>query len=348
MIQSDLSEKEKLVLYNLIKFPSLNDRELSERIDMKISTLTSIKNRLRKGNYFRTIRIPSIELIGYEILWIRTGTYNPVKDTAEITKYEKKMNKLLGMDTFYFIVDGHNFFSMNISKNYTEAKVQINKLEKDFQTKGYLKGSNYIFMPTSLTFNFIDFDHSLLIKNSFGIENEDEDLILDMRSTATKHQDLKKSEIKILKNLIAEPDMPDTTIAAKINTTRQAVSRLRKRFEKEGNIKTVRIPNLKKLGFGIMVISYVKHNPKVLDNDSGKMADGMLKSLPMIYLVSSKLESVGIHVYKDFYEYQVKNDMIVAEILKNEYVTTLPEKTLISIPNTDTIMDLDFSKVSID
>ena len=43
-----LSTNEKKVLYGLVKYPLDNDRELALKLNFKMSTLTAIKNRLKK------------------------------------------------------------------------------------------------------------------------------------------------------------------------------------------------------------------------------------------------------------------------------------------------------------
>lgn len=280
MFQCDLSEKEKLVLYNLVKYPSLNDREVSERIGMKISTLTSIKNRLRKGDYYRTIRIPHLSYIGYELLWVRYGSYTTTKDTEEIFKKEQEIIEELGLNTFYAVQDGHSFFSLNISRNYTEAQNQIRTVEKEFQALGYLDRFNYLFLPFDLTINLFDFDYSLLLKNTLEIEDEWMFTLPGILDTTSTWMDLRKNDVRILQNLITNPEFPDTAIANETNTTRQAVSRLRKKFEKEGVIRTVRVPNIRNLGYEIMVFSHQSHSPNLVNRDLVGDIEAYIDTIP--------------------------------------------------------------------
>ena len=50
MTKFDLTKKEKQTLYGLVKYPDFSDRELSEKINLNISTITAIKGRLKKKN----------------------------------------------------------------------------------------------------------------------------------------------------------------------------------------------------------------------------------------------------------------------------------------------------------
>ena len=347
MFQCDLSEKEKLVLYNLIKYPFLNDREVSERIGMKISTLTSIKNRLRKGDFYRNIRIPNLSYIGYELLWARYGTYNTVKQADEIFKKEQEIIQELGLNTFYAIQDGHSFFSLNISRNYTEAQNQIRSIEKEFQAKDYIDRFNYIFLPFDLTINLFDFDYSLLLKNTFDIDDEWMFTLPGILDTTGTVKDLRKSDIRILQNLIRYPDLPDTAIANELNATRQAVSRLRKKFEKEGVIRTIKVPNVKALGYELMVFSHQSHSPNLANRDMLGEIEGTIDTIPLVYVISTDLESFGLSIFTDFFQFQRMKEKLISAILKSGFITDSPKFVLFSIPNIKTISDLDFSRLEI-
>lgn len=51
----NLTEKEKHVLQSLIKWPQLNDSEISSEIDIKRPTVTAIRNKLEKERIYETI-----------------------------------------------------------------------------------------------------------------------------------------------------------------------------------------------------------------------------------------------------------------------------------------------------
>ena len=63
-----LAKKEQLMLYGLIKYPNLTDKQLSEKLNLKHSTATSIRHRLRKNEYYRKIIIPRLQNMGCKIL----------------------------------------------------------------------------------------------------------------------------------------------------------------------------------------------------------------------------------------------------------------------------------------
>ena len=49
MYQFELTAKEKLVLFGLVKYPEMTDKELSKKLSLKHSAVTSIRLRLKKN-----------------------------------------------------------------------------------------------------------------------------------------------------------------------------------------------------------------------------------------------------------------------------------------------------------
>jgi len=61
-----LTSKEKLVLHGLCVYPFFNDIELSEKLKLKRSTVTAIRNRLWKDGWFSIINLPNFYALGCE------------------------------------------------------------------------------------------------------------------------------------------------------------------------------------------------------------------------------------------------------------------------------------------
>ena len=77
MAKPGLSDNEKKTLLGLVKFPTLNDRQLSEKIEIKMSTVTAIKNRLKDLGYFVSVRVPKLQNMGAEMLTIAHAHTDP-------------------------------------------------------------------------------------------------------------------------------------------------------------------------------------------------------------------------------------------------------------------------------
>ena len=95
----NLTEKEQLALYGMVRFPMQKDKDLSRILQMKPSTLTSIKKRLHKGGkddsngkggFYRTLYVPMLNRLGCEILGIIHTEFSPVIPLHERIKISRE------------------------------------------------------------------------------------------------------------------------------------------------------------------------------------------------------------------------------------------------------------------
>ena len=76
MNNNSLTKNDKLVLYGLVLYPLLNNRELSETLGLKQSTVTVIHRKLKERGYIRTVRIPLMQNLGCEMLAVTYSTFS--------------------------------------------------------------------------------------------------------------------------------------------------------------------------------------------------------------------------------------------------------------------------------
>ena len=88
MKKIEFTKKEKLMLYGLVKYPQLTDNELSKKLDLKHSTVTSIRHRLKENEYLRKLIIPKLQSMGCEMLvaiYTNFSPLIPLLERVEIT-----------------------------------------------------------------------------------------------------------------------------------------------------------------------------------------------------------------------------------------------------------------------
>ena len=341
MIHGRLNKNEKLVLYGLVKYPLYNDRELSEKIRLKMTTVTAIKNRLKKNKYYYTVRFPVLQNLGCELLMTSHMQFNPLKSEKELIKSHKDKLADSTPEIVYSITESDSGFCLGIAKNYTEIYHTIENMERVYRENDFIENAqpNYYFFPFehSKIYNFFDF--APIIKHTYNVslKGEEDDLIPAEipRTDITKLSNVEK---RVLYGLIRYPDIPDSKIAENIDVTRQVVSKLKKSFEVDGLLKTLRIPNLKKLGFEIMSVSHYRHNPKIPLEKRGKGIRQVLSEFPQIFLISGNLESMMINVTRDFTEYQELKNKANLYYKKQEFLISEPDNLIFSIPNMKNIV----------
>ena len=84
----DITEKEKIILYGLVKYPRFTDKQLSEKFNIKHSTVTSIRHRLFEEEYYRSLNIPRLQNMGCQMLVATYTNFSPLiplEERIEIT-----------------------------------------------------------------------------------------------------------------------------------------------------------------------------------------------------------------------------------------------------------------------
>ena len=117
-MRGEFTPNEKAVFYGLTRYPYFNDREIAERIGINLSTVTAIRQRLRKNGYFRTIRVPMLQNFGCELLSILYTNFNPVIPLHQRIKITEE-NIEVSEELFFSLGELEKGFSLSLSENYT-------------------------------------------------------------------------------------------------------------------------------------------------------------------------------------------------------------------------------------
>jgi DNA-binding Lrp family transcriptional regulator len=139
---------------------------------------------------------------------------------------------------------------------------------------------------------------------------------------------LKDIDYEILYELMKNPKISDRKLAVKIGSTQPTVTRKRARLEREGLIKYVGIPNLEKLGYEIMAISFSKWTSHALTEmlptkEFDKQVQLFFSKHPNVIFASTGghgvdgMDSVSISVHKNYADYHKWVDDVKATWGKN-------------------------------
>jgi DNA-binding MarR family transcriptional regulator len=337
MIRGNLNYNESLVLYGLVKYPLLNDRQLADRINLKMTTATAIKNRLKENEYYATVRVPILrpdEIELFTVLMIKFSARFSVEELVNIRdQYEDEFPEL-----FFGGLESGGGFSLGFANNFSELSKMIEKFSSVLIGGNFVENNRRpmdhlaIFpLKNAIFFNFFDF--SDIIKRDFKIKLEDEPSKPRTSLPKTKNVTLSNIEKRVLYGLVNYPELPDSKIADKINVTRQVISKLKKTFEDDGLMKTIRMPDLSKLGYEILVLVHNNHNPLTPMEKRQKGIELVLSELPIIFLISTNLESFAIAPAKNFVELQSLKNKVLRFYKKENFFISEPKLFLYSISN---------------
>lgn len=340
-----LSKNEKVALYGLVRYPQLKDIEIAERIGLKISTFNAIKNRLRRRGYYSTVIIPYLQELGCELLSVSYGWTNPSIPLE--TKLKKIGDDILcsGVECFYQVAESNQAFSLLMGLNYTDLKINVETLERRLSKLKFLgnQAIRIIFFPfkTSKIFRFFDF--APLIAKTFELNFDEKRISTDFEEKGKRR--LSQIEKRVYYGLIKYPDLSDSKIAEKMSLERHTVANIRKRFEKEKLIKKIRVPDLKKLGFQMLVFSYSRFNPLTPLDKRKKGIELLLKGYPNIMMLTSHSEAVNLFVVRDFEEYKKSKDEVISYYSSKNFFAEYPTLLTFSTSNMRILKNFEFGPI---
>jgi PAS domain S-box-containing protein len=332
-----LTDNEKKVLYGIVKYPSYNDIELSRELGIKRSTITSIKNKLRKNNFYSSYRIPDFSLLGCEMLAVMYAKLNPM------TQHEAKKSCMLRETTsvpeqVYLSATNRELVGFCISKNLTDFKKHMDNIIRKYKGYDLIEDINLIYFPfeTSKFENL--FDYSPLLAKLFGLGIKEK----PKKTVKQVKRELTDKEKVILYALVKFPELNDSEIAEKTGLPRPSISQTRRRLTEDGFLATVNIPDPIRLRCELATLSHTKFNPKISLDTIKKGTEYMKSSPSSTFMVAGDVESCSIDVFNDYTEHETKHNKDVKFYRENNLITENPVTIIFPLPQIQ-LQNLDFS-----
>ncbi|UCD92228.1 MAG: Lrp/AsnC family transcriptional regulator [Methanobacteriota archaeon] len=337
----DFTSTEKIVLYGLVKHPTLNDRQLSELIGVKPSTTTAIRTRLRQKDVFRTKRIPIAHKLGYELLVTVFGSMEPGVKESDRKKFSKWIRGIPGV--FLSLESSNSMFFTGYFKNFSEYRSVADEAWEKFGESTLFQTDKWYWpmfsFARSKLVNFFDYSSPLRfafkIKEKAKVERE--------RETLSKER-LTRKERTVLQGLINYPEISDKAVAEKIGASRQAVASMRKRFEEKGILRTIRIVDMEKVGYQILAVGSIHFQPKASLNSRWIGVERTVETVPMILNVASSPETVVMSYMKDYEEYHATKKEALEFYAKSDFYREEPTSLIFPLSDTKITKDFDFSR----
>ncbi len=317
-----LTKNEQKVLYGITKYPEVNDSKLSFMIDVKLSTLTSIKKRLFNDGFYRNLTIPLLNNLGCELLAVIYTRFNPVIPLEDRVKTTKKTIEVFE-EIFYSVGEQEKGFSISLSPNYTNIG-RINEIRTDtFGKVGLLEDEypNEIIFPFETSHITRFFDFARVLKNAFNLENIDENKGGSKLFEKVKHFELSEKEKKVFVELINNPDATTKQIGDLVGLSRHTISRMKHKFFENNLLKRITLPNLKKLGFEILAFYPIKFNPS---NAPSKKDIDILDTASTVFLARRMFETVIVSAYPTYQDYKEDKMNKIRYLKENDFISYTP------------------------
>jgi len=312
MVETNLTEKEKRTLYGLVRYPDLNDRALADVLDEKMSTVTSIRRRLYERGYAIKVRIPQFHNLGCEVMCIAHGSFRPVASYGNVVL--AKTDETVPV-TYFGISNPYHFVMLGAAKNFTTAKTAYDDYYRDPRFIKAVDENNlcfsYLAYPLTNLMNFFDFAPLLNRLFDLGEKNGGKSQVAPTRidkksgqSKAVMVPELSLTEKKVLFGLVKYPEVPDKSLSSKIDVSRQVVSKIRRKLETEGYVRPAVIPDLSKLGMGMIIFTHYTLNPKTAGSFDEKNLIGTKEGLPSFFLCSGPYEFYSLSAFRSYQEFE--------------------------------------------
>lgn len=278
-----LTEREKLTFYGLVEYPLLTDLQLSKKLGLKRTTVTAIRNKLLRQNFYTPQFIPNFAALGCELLCVLDCPLpkEPPKKRRMPTALADYSGAVLAFGT------DKEFFSLIIAEHFAEAKKLYDAVASKYEVSE-LERPHMYYYPSLTDEISVRVSFSQPLKHLFGIELKQE----KQKELQCTGRSLTRNEKRVLYALTKFPDLIDKRLAWKVGLSRVTVGRIRKMLLEENFLQRVNVPNLQRLGFELMTLSHSK----------GKCAAGTLA--PVILSISGGSESSHVSVYTNYTQYK--------------------------------------------
>jgi len=347
MKNGGLISTEKLVLYGIVRFPLLNDRELADRLKMKTSTLTAIRHRLEKREMYRQVRFPFLFDHDVEMLAASFAVYNAsILERSYSQMIEEQISDQ--PEAYWSIRESGQDLVLFMSRNLTDVKRHIEELEQIYVHGRVVleEVQHLICFPKELIKSTILFNYAPPLKNEFSIGPAD----IDEREDAEKRPisgdmpALTKTEKRVYVNLVRYPSMTDKWISERSGISRYTIAKAKDKFESEGLLRTLKIPNIKALGFEMLVFAHGKFNLRASVEEKDEMLREVFSVKPPVFLLNGRTEAISIDIYRDFEEFRSTVNRLSMIYREHPIFIREPTRIMFSVPNMKVVQEFSFDR----
>ncbi|MBD3388969.1 MAG: hypothetical protein GF416_07780 [Candidatus Altiarchaeales archaeon] len=337
-----LSDRECMVLYGLVRWPGFSDLELGDRLGLGRSTVTVIRKRLQDKGLYRGFYVPDFRRVGCELLTILYGEFaGTAKGGVDVLKESIRD----GVSTvFYMVNSGGQHLSLGAAGSLTHVREHIINHHRIHHESGYLtdKRHNYVFFPLKLTQIPRFFDYAPLLADHFNLEHERDDCEFKVEDGGWRPSG---RELNTMRSLVDHPDTTDERVAAHAGVSRQTVNTLRNRFLDRGLLKPVRIPDVRKLGFGLLSFTHLHMSPHVSVEERKPHTRRMLEDPSHVLKVSGDLESILLSVHRDYTGYRDSHGRTMKAYKGGRLLSGEPVTHLYPLDRTDHIIEHSYGNI---
>lgn len=282
--QIGLNEREKLILTAITNHPSYTDQELAGVTGTKRSTITSIRNRLKRDGWYKLHVLPSLTALGFECLHLMYKQ-NPGVSLREFKEVKSAPH------CFYAMESPQCNLLMCAYKNVKTAHKTITEALQNEEVKRLMTGMQQarFLSPTSDIYAFFDF--APVLNNLFGYSFEQSRM-------EPEEMELSKNEQEVMYAIVRNPEADNDQIQRLTRLSKPTIIKIKRKLFETGLLRYVVVPNLKKLGviYGSVIYKDVRSPNYDYSRFNKVLAEGKQTFLG----VSGIEQFIGMSIYRDY------------------------------------------------
>ncbi|MDH4123958.1 MAG: hypothetical protein OEV21_07750 [Thermoplasmata archaeon] len=344
MKATTLGKSQRAVLYADIGYPEKTDVGLSKIIGISPGRISTIRSQLIHDGYYHEIKIPSLDLLGYEGIGIviaepkiihpsdRAGAQKIMGDVAQNPNilYAIENGEIILFVTAFPRLSQHEEFADQVF----ESCCRFSKEECDISITNFP-------LEHSKIYSFWDF--SSLLYHRFNLH-----IIPPKESTSygrnSKHVEFDMDDLRILDIMVRQPVANDADLAKLIGVSLSTFRRNKDRVMSNGLCKRAFVPDISKLGFELCVFSLLRLNPLRTRMGEIDHIRSLVSPLPFLMMSRKSMAFIG-HCFSDYTSYTKYSANVLSELKKGLIHMDVLRTITCSTMNMREIKPLDFSGV---
>jgi len=328
---TSLTRKEKLVFFSLVKHPLYSDSQVSKMIDVKRSTVTAIRNRLKRDGFYSSIVIPNLPALGCRLLQITYGNYNPLTPIEERRKSPSYGDDDNHPELIFARSTDTEFIKIFAAEHLYDIRSVRDKIYIDYETHDFIEDIHNILYPLELCNITSIFNYVPLLGKLLGIEIEEADYNNYIFNGTCKSADLTNVEKNILNAIVNNPEANIVELSKLTGKTRSTVSKVSSSLIERKLIQKINLPTLENLGCELMVFIHTQFNPKSSMETRKEEMKNIMKAAGHVFKVSGNIESAGIIVPRNYTEFIALYNEMISLYRDKGYISENPHYLLLPI-----------------
>jgi len=319
----------------------LNDPELAGKLGVGRTTVTAIRRRFERSGMVSYHLLPDFARAGCELLTTLYGEFSGAA-VRDLDVLRESLRDGVG-SAFYMVRFGGQHLSFGAAESLTRVREGIIAHHRAHHESGYLtdRRHNYVFFPLKLTQLPRFFDYAPLVAERFGLKHS---VAAEPKPAAGVWRPSRK-ELSTFNALVSLPGGSDEAIAKIAKVSRQTVNSLRNRFLGEGLLKPVRIPDVKRLGYGLLAFTHLHMSPHVGLDGRRKHTESVLADAAHVLKIAGDLETVLLSYHADYGAFRKSQERLLEVYKRDNMLSDEPVVKLFPLSETENILNHDYSNI---